>query len=71
MDTIDRAQLDIEQLEEARNKRLRDAKTEKEAEETGYCLFCGEPVPPGRRWCDADCRDEWEREQKLNNIKGV
>lgn len=25
------------------------------------CLNCDEPVPPGRRWCDAGCRDDWER----------
>ena len=29
--------------------------------ETGYCLNCGEPLPAERRWCDALCRDEWER----------
>ena len=33
------------------------------------CLFCGEALPPGRtgvqsRWCDEDCRDDWEREQR-------
>lgn len=27
----------------------------------GQCLFCGDPVAEQRRWCDADCRDEWER----------
>lgn len=30
---------------------------------TGHCHFCGEAVPPGHRWCDADCRDDWQREQ--------
>lgn len=29
---------------------------------TGYCLWCGEPVPPTRRWCDVECRDAWERD---------
>lgn len=29
---------------------------------TGYCAFCGEDLPSPRRWCDADCRDAWERE---------
>jgi hypothetical protein len=29
---------------------------------TGACLWCGEPVETGRRWCDADCRDDWERD---------
>lgn len=28
---------------------------------TGRCLWCGEPADDGRRWCDADCRDDWER----------
>lgn len=28
---------------------------------TGRCLTCGQhPLPAGRRWCDAVCRDEWE-----------
>ena len=29
---------------------------------TGQCLHCEEPVALGVRWCDADCRDMWERE---------
>lgn len=28
---------------------------------TGYCLHCGEPLAPNLRWCDADCRDDWQR----------
>lgn len=28
---------------------------------TGLCLACEESVPDGRRWCDASCRDEWEK----------
>lgn len=28
---------------------------------TGECLFCGEPVCPGRRWCGPECRDDWQR----------
>lgn len=30
---------------------------------TGYCLACGVALDGGRRWCDADCRDDWQREQ--------
>lgn len=26
----------------------------------GVCLHCGEALPSGR-WCDADCRDDWQR----------
>lgn len=28
---------------------------------TGHCAFCGEPVADGLRWCDTDCRDDWQR----------
>jgi len=30
---------------------------------TGRCLNCDQPVESPRRWCDADCRDQWERER--------
>ena len=38
---------------------------------TGECLFCFEKLPPNvlaavdPRWCDADCRDEWQRRVRL------
>jgi hypothetical protein len=36
------------------------------------CLFCGADLPAGgagvqARWCDEDCRDDWEREQRALN----
>lgn len=30
----------------------------------GACHNCGEEVPDGLRWCNAQCRDDWERDQK-------
>lgn len=33
------------------------------AKHTGHCLYCGKPTKDiKRRWCNADCRDDWERE---------
>lgn len=32
---------------------------------TGECHNCGEHVGEGMRWCNAACRDDWEREQEL------
>lgn len=29
----------------------------------GECRCCGAPVKDGRRFCDAACRDGWQREQ--------
>lgn len=32
------------------------------AQAIGKCLFCEEVInEKGRRWCDAECRDSWER----------
>lgn len=30
----------------------------------GVCLNCEERVADGLRWCDATCRDDWERARK-------
>ena len=27
----------------------------------GKCLFCGETTQAPRRWCDAECRDLYEK----------
>lgn len=35
---------------------------EPQAVAIGECLFCGEAVEQGRRWCDAQCRDDWQTE---------
>ena len=29
---------------------------------TGECLFCEAHLPPGVRWCGAECRDDWQKE---------
>lgn len=33
---------------------------------TGSCLNCTEPVEKPKRWCDADCRDDWQRIENSN-----
>ena len=58
MDDLDRAQ---EVAAEILSENLKLRKPTGPVE-TGYCLNCGEPLPAGRRWCDALCRDEWEGE---------
>lgn len=35
-----------------------------EAVATGECLFCAEELGNERRWCDAECRDQWEKEKR-------
>lgn len=31
---------------------------------TGVCLCCGEELVDGLRWCDAECRDAWQADQR-------
>lgn len=60
MDICDIAQKSIEFLTDV----AIHAEVKDDATATGYCLYCGEPVSDGKRWCCVECRDEWEREQK-------
>lgn len=56
-DIGDRAQ-EIQEQELA--ARLAERKPEG-PQATGYCLSCGEKTEAPRRWCDARCRDLWEK----------
>jgi hypothetical protein len=64
MDAADRADQDQESVMNAMrrstiNPMHRDVP---EAIATGECLFCGEPLQAGMRWCGKECRDDWEKE---------
>ncbi len=62
MDAADEAQDLADQIEEL--KRKHQIKPTLDAEPTGYCLNCGNPdILKGTRWCDKDCRQDWERRQ--------
>ncbi len=30
----------------------------------GACLWCGARLALPQRWCDAECRDEWQRDRQ-------
>ena len=68
MDTLDKTQQDMEAIEALSWKYK--AHDVKDAEETGYCLYCGEPVKEGRRWCCPECRSDWEHEQQRRKQNG-
>jgi predicted nucleic acid-binding Zn ribbon protein len=62
MDDADRA--DREDI--IREQAIADVRRRKaELPAIGFCHYCSEPVPAGSRFCDADCRDEHETEQRL------
>lgn len=31
----------------------------------GRCYNCAEPVADGLRWCDNDCRDDWQKRKDI------
>ena len=45
---------------------VRNAKDriKKPSNQTGRCLWCEEPIKGDRRWCSADCRDEFAKYAK-------
>lgn len=38
---------------------------------TGECHYCGEDVGAERRFCDADCRDMWQRQESARKRAGA
>lgn len=34
-------------------------------ESTGFCLNCNTRLTGGRRWCDPECREDWELRDKF------
>lgn len=59
-DDIDRAQREVERLLTEAQRVRKPAGPQP----TGRCHFCDEIVVDQARWCDATCRDGWQREQK-------
>lgn len=31
---------------------------------TGHCLNCDARLAPKQRWCDVNCREDWEKAQR-------
>lgn len=57
-DEIDQAN---DQVQKALDMTMRTINTTVEENNTGCCIWCGEPVKDKRRWCSVECRDEQER----------
>lgn len=66
-DDIDVAQEQQQRLHDARIQDARARAGQLEVKATGYCLSCGEPLAAGLRFCDTDCRDDY---QKINRMRG-
>jgi hypothetical protein len=58
VDEVDRAN---EQIEKGIEDTLKNINTTIPKNVTGRCLACGENITDERRWCNADCRDNYEK----------
>lgn len=63
---------DLEELH--REKAYRAVQAALRLDETaasGECRYCAEKIAPEARFCDADCRDDFERASKMQKISGA
>lgn len=60
-DIADLANEQVAKIEELAMRKFQAEKVKLKAAHTGFCLNCDEAVDPPKRWCDTDCRDDWER----------
>lgn len=69
MDDADRAE---EAIEAAMDDAIGEARRHLDTGPayTGCCHYCGDITGGGRRFCDAECRDDYEAERHLQHIKG-
>ena len=61
VDEVDRA---TEQVQKSIEDTLKNIDTTIPKNITGECLTCGLSVDNERRWCNADCRDNYEKNQR-------
>ena len=68
MDAADKAQDHIERESAGLLTRTRQPEG---PTPNGHCLWCGETVADGRRWCPGtDCRTAWDRQQNADRRNG-
>ena len=58
-DEFDRAS-DLEEIH--REMAIKNASQKSQLPDIGHCYYCAEYTPPGRRFCDSECRDGYEAE---------
>lgn len=64
-DQLDQAQA-FEELR--RDDALRDQALKPHMRPVGFCYNCDEPIFNGGCFCDADCRDDYERREKVKRL---
>lgn len=66
-DEFDRAS-DLEEAE--REMAIKNIRSQSQLPDVGSCYYCSEFTPPGRRFCDSECRDGYEAEVEARRRNG-
>lgn len=67
-DVTDKADVIIEMITAAA---IEEARKEVHLHTDGHCLFCDDDIEPGLKFCNRDCRDDWDKEQRALRIRGM
>jgi len=63
---MDDADITAERAEQYHQEALVKSRKAAGPAPTGRCAYCDEVLGDDHRWCpDTDCRDQWEKEQRL------
>lgn len=70
MDDIDRAQARDAEFRDAAERSRRIQAERRALPYTGHCHHCGAITGGGRRFCDTDCRDDYDHAARMRTING-
>jgi YHS domain-containing protein len=70
MEPADRSNETEDLLKEYTLQRIRNDKAKASLPYSGACYYCSSDVPQPKVFCSTDCRDDFEREQRLLKIAG-
>lgn len=69
MDEIEITNKNLTELLERKIESIRTIANIPETMPTGFCLWCESPIrDKSRRWCDAECRDIWEKQKNRRTM---
>ena len=61
---VDEVDVSSKNVEKEIETALKNIDTTIPKNKTGKCLYCKADITNERRWCDADCRDNYERQKR-------
>lgn len=70
MENGDLAAALVDTLNEAAVRNIRQAARKSALPYTKHCYYCDDDVAQPLVFCDANCRDDWEKEQRLRRNAG-